>query len=120
MSVVQEIADVLPRPFFARPRAKELDWVAIWLGPATIPLERFVEPPAEVLFLFRFTDEPRCQRRGGTGCVLHRFIPTALPPIEARAVHGVDVGCAPDLVVPEYSRFEKDQNRLPPGGACLD
>src|SRR4029077_15505470 len=41
----QRVADVFPRPFFSRPRTKQLDRIPVGLSPAAVHLHRFVEPP---------------------------------------------------------------------------
>ena len=116
MRVQQEIADVFPWPFSARPRAEKLDGIAIRLRPLAIPLERFVKPPPEVFLLLFFRDQAPLEQRCSSRSTLHRLVPAELPLVESEAVNRIDVGSASDLVMAENSGFKENTNGA--GCAC--
>ena len=105
MRAQQEIADVLPWPFGARPRTEKLHGIAVRLRPPAVSLERLVKPPAEILFLLFFRNQPALERcRSGRGA-LHRFVPAKLPLVESEAVDGINIRGASDLVMAENARL---------------
>src|SRR5262245_14585335 len=104
----QSSADVFPRAFGARPGAEELDRVTIRLGPPPVTLQRFVEPPAQVVHRLGLRDDlPRGQVIG-FGRAPAGVVPAPLPLIDPDIAHCVNVGGAPELVMPENSGFKKN------------
>ncbi len=110
----------LPWPFGAGPRTKKLHGIAIRLRPLPVSLERFVKPPAEILLLLLFRDQPALERRGSAGGALHRFVPAKLPLVESEAVDSINVGGAPDLVMAKNPGFEENPHWLALAGSSLD
>ena len=116
----QEIADMLPWPLGARPWAEKLHGIAVRLRPLAVSLERFVKPPAEILLLLFFRDQPALERRCSGRGALHRFVPAKLPLVESEAVDGINIRGAPDLVMAENPRLKENPHRLAFAGSGLD
>ena len=64
----QRIADPSPGTFAPRPGTEELDWIALWLRPAAVGLDRLVKTPAKIPLVLV-----------GDGAARQRGVPIRLP-----------------------------------------
>src|SRR5215470_3776928 len=120
MSAEQTVADMFPGAFGARPRAEQLYRITVRLRPSSITLQRFVEPPAKIGHRLGLRYDLALGARRVSRRAPACLIPAPLPLIYPDAAHGVNVGRAPELVMPEYPRPEKNTDRAPLIEARLD
>src|SRR5215813_2271670 len=120
VSAEQSVADLFPGAFGARPRAEQLYRITVRLRPSPVTLQRLVEPPTQVGHRLGLRDDLSRGARRETRRAPVCFIPAPLPLIYPDAAHGVNVGRAPELVMSEYPRPEKNTDRAPLIEARLD
>src|SRR5262245_29125414 len=111
MRAEQSVADESPRAFGARPGAEELDRVTVRLSPSPVTLQRFVEPPSQVVHRLRLRDDPPPGLVIGLSGAHAGLIPSLFPLIDPDSANGVNVGGASQLVMPENAGLEENGDR---------
>ena len=101
-----------PWSFGAGPRAEELDWIAMRLSPSAIELQRFVQPPSEIVFSFHIPDAPPLFGVWNPRSIPYCLIPALFPAVKSDASYSVDICRPADLVVPDHTRFEENADGI--------
>jgi hypothetical protein len=110
MRVEQEVANVFPGTLDSGPWSEQLNWITVGLRPAAARLQRFVEPPSQILPAFVIQHRAPRICINDTSNPIQRMIPTPFPNIEPNATDGIYVGGPPNLVMTEDTGLEENAN----------
>lgn len=111
MRIEQEVAYVFPGTLASRPGPEELNWKTVGLRPAAARLQRFVEPPSQIISPFVIQDRLpfKCIR---TSNALLRFVPKPFPNIKSYATDSVNVGGTSNFVMTENARLKENADSI--------